>query len=105
MSEAKLKPCPFCGHAAKHDLSDFGSAMIYCGTQDSGEECPINPESGFHDSMDTAASAWNARPVEEALLAALKAWKEYESSIAPSMSWNELEAQVDAAIAKAEGDQ
>ena len=60
MSE-ELKSCPFCGSMAKTDLSDFGSAMVYCGAQDSGIDCPVNPETGFHDSIESAITAWNTR--------------------------------------------
>ncbi len=38
----------------------------------------------------------------EKLVQALKAFKDHESSIAPDMSWNELEAMVDASLAEAE---
>ena len=57
----ELKPCPFCGSKAKTDLSDFGSAMVYCGAEDNGVECPVNPETGFHDSRESAIAAWNKR--------------------------------------------
>ncbi len=100
MSEEKLKPCPLCGgNAILGNLVDIDDYYVSC----SNRKCQLQQIANY--TPKSAVDAWNARPAEDALLAALKAWKEYESSIAPSMSWNELEAQVDAAIAKAEGDQ
>ena len=64
MTKQELKPCPFCGSQAKSDLSDFGSAMVYCGAEDVGVDCPVNAETGFHDSMESSIAAWNARPAD-----------------------------------------
>ena len=63
-SKQELKPCPFCGSQAKSDLSDFGSAMVYCGAEDVGVDCPVNAETGFHDSMESSIAAWNTRPAD-----------------------------------------
>ena len=79
-----LKRCPFCGSKAKTDLSDFGSAMIYCSAEEVGVDCPVNPETGFHDTMEHAITAWNTRPepsteaMRKALEAAWHALKSYE---------------------------
>lgn len=46
-------------------------------------------------------SDWLLMAAAPALLEALEAWKDYEGSIAPNHSWDEVHAMVDAAIAKA----
>jgi len=72
---AELKPCPFCGSKAKHDLSDFGSAMVFCTAEELGVDCPANsPETGFHDSLDSAVTAWNTRAAERSLDAKAEAF-------------------------------
>lgn len=58
----EIKPCPFCGSKAETDLSDFGSAMVYCNAGALNIECPVNPETGFYDSIESAIAAWNMRP-------------------------------------------
>jgi hypothetical protein len=60
MSEALL-PCPFCGSKAKQDLSDFGSAMVYCSAESIGVNCAVNPETGFHNTQEQAIASWNTR--------------------------------------------
>ena len=70
MSEA-LKSCPFCGIEADvahaNDLSYF---YAYC----ANEDCEIQPEGGMRDTEKDAVAAWNTRPVEDALVEALKAY-------------------------------
>jgi len=61
---AELKSCPFCGGRADTELSDFGSAMAYC----TNDDCDIHPDTGFHDSRETAIAIWNTR-ASDALLA------------------------------------
>ena len=69
MSEA-LKPCPFCGIDA--DISHSNNCTYFyafCGNND----CEIQPEGGLRDTKQLAIAAWNTRPVEDALVEALRA--------------------------------
>lgn len=52
MSEQELKPCPFCGAAAKMD-TDIIYQMVTC------TDCTAN--TGWWDSEAKAAEAWNQR--------------------------------------------
>ena len=61
-----LKACPFCGSNGKLDLSDFGSAMVYCSAESISVDCPVNPETGFHDTQEQAIAAWNTRTEQDA---------------------------------------
>ena len=75
MSE-ELKSCPFCGSVARIDVSDFGSAMVYCTAEELAVDCPVNPETGFHDNVAAAIAAWNTRPLESANEERIKALEE-----------------------------
>lgn len=78
MSEMELKPCPFCrSDADMAHSNDRNYFYAFCGNDD----CEIQPEGGLADTDILAASAWNTRPVEDALVRALERiadWSEAE---------------------------
>lgn len=54
----ELKPCPFCGHAAKLHLSHPSDYFISC----SNRECEIEPSTEFKATEEDAIKVWNNRP-------------------------------------------
>ena len=60
-----LKPCPFCGEAAKLEISVHGQTHIGCSRQ----HFLINCQSRDHEH---AVETWNRRPLEETLEAQVK---------------------------------
>ena len=62
--ESELKPCPFCGST---DIDwDGGGHAMFCGACNS-----VGPETANESRLD-AIAAWNSRPAETRLEAALK---------------------------------
>ena len=76
MSEQQMRPCPFCGGTDTHWTHCMEEAHIVC------ETCDITgPDfESFGEFGDGAERLWNARPIEDALLAACEAvsaaWEE-----------------------------
>ena len=69
MTEAKLKPCPFCGGETEiTQRGDNRQSNIYNCT-----ECGCTLETG---ETWEVPSRWNARPIEDALLEALEGVRE-----------------------------
>lgn len=61
-----LKPCPFCGSAKVNMCVGYDAAFHYVECED------CRAGAGFDKSKSKSISAWNARPVENELLDALK---------------------------------
>ncbi len=60
-----MKPCPFCGST---NVSDGSGGFEMC---DVGcDECGAATE--WYPTIEEARAAWNARPIEDALLEALE---------------------------------
>ena len=108
-----LKACPFCGSNGKLDLSDFGSAMVYCSAESIGVDCPVNPETGFHDTQEQAIAAWNTRTPDAAILeshrelvrilgAASHALRSYQYGNVATDLAESIADTIDAALKKAE---
>ena len=92
MPDKKLKPCPLCEGAAYIRKREFNNP--YCGCC---SHC--GAESGQFSTREQAVAAWNTRPVEDELLAALKIARANLQFLPP----DDIVAQIDAALAKAEG--
>ena len=69
MSEPKLKPCPFCGSipAFERDSNQGWTVYLICQNLD----CPTSPATSTFRTENEATAAWNTRPVEDDLYAAL----------------------------------
>jgi hypothetical protein len=69
MSEA-LKLCPFCGKKPSIERSGPGNLVWYVECEGEEPEHTISMQSG--GTQKEAIAAWNTRPVEDALVEALK---------------------------------
>jgi hypothetical protein len=71
MSDTKLKPCPFCGDLPRTQRNREGGLFIFSG----GGNCEVTAEIEAETEMEDqeAIRLWNTRPVEDALVEALKA--------------------------------
>lgn len=71
---SELKPCPFCGIAPKTQRNRGGGLFIFCGAEDHKEDYSVSADvEGDSDTEDELViAAWNTRPVEDALVEALK---------------------------------
>ena len=77
MTEAKLKPCPFCGGETEiTQCGDNRQSNIYNCT-----ECGCTLETG---ETWEVPSRWNARPIEDALLEALEGVVKADQHIHPT---------------------
>lgn len=60
-NEIELKPCPFCGEAAKletiTDIFHHTTYMVVCGN----DRCLCHPSSDMFEKSAEAVAAWNRR--------------------------------------------
>lgn len=75
--EAKLKKCPFCGENAvwKKGYGNKDYKSLRC------VNCGYRVSTSFFKDEAEAITAWNSRPLEADLLAALEKISTYESEI------------------------
>jgi len=73
----KLKPCPFCGKKPSIAYGGPGDPVWYVECEGDEPEHTISLQSG--GTREEAITAWNTRPVEDALIEALKEAKAWIS--------------------------
>ena len=65
MADARLRPCPFCGGAARVTSAEFGDDGFVVGCSHNGaadpQMCGIAPQSTPFVSEVAAIEAWNER--------------------------------------------
>lgn len=81
----ELKPCPFCRGEANAEQTDEGNWFVFCYSK---EGCDARPQV-WAFSYDEAVTAWNQRPVEDALRAELAAAQEENARLRAKVDYLE----------------